>query len=273
MDMYLVSRKIFLPGGVTFFKPLRITYSNQKFMKKLFITFLAGLFVVSSFAQEKIVYDVHAEQRPAKDFHAIEVSHGIELLLQQGNEEALAISAAGKELQDAVKTEVVNGELRIYIKQSMEKWWRQLRSEGKKVKAYVSFKNLDRIEASSGAKATIDGSLTAQSLSVELSSGASLHGEVKLGKLRLEGSSGAASNIKGNVQELDIEASSGAHLNGYGLVAEKGKAHASSGAKIELSVNKEIIANANSGGAISYKGESAVREHNTSSGGKIRRGG
>jgi hypothetical protein len=262
-----------LPVDVTFLKPLRITCSNKQFMKKLFTVFLLKIIVLSSFAQEKVVYDANAEQRIVKNFHAIRVSHGIELLLKQGNEEAMAISAAGKELQDAVKTEVVNGELRIYIEQGLEKWWRQLRSEGKKVKAYVSFKDLDRINASSGAKTIIDGSLSARKLSVDLSSGASLHGEVKVGTLNIDGSSGAVSNIKGNVEDLDIEASSGAHLNGYNLVAQKGKANASSGAKIELSVNKEISANASSGGAISYKGESAVREHNTSSGGKIRRAG
>jgi cytoskeletal protein CcmA (bactofilin family) len=243
-------------------------------MKKLFTTLLSTLFILFCLAQDKIVYDANAEQREAKNFHAIKISHGIELLLKQGSEEAMAISAEGKELRDAVKTEVVNGELRIYVKQDVEKWWRQLRSQGKKVKAYVSFKNLDRIDASSGSKTTIDGRLSADDLSINISSGAHVNGEIKANELEIDGSSGAVTTIKGNVQELEIRASSGAHLNGYDLVAEKGKANASSGGKIELSVNKEIAANASSGGAITYKGESAaVREHSTSSGGKIRRAG
>ncbi|MBD0376981.1 MAG: hypothetical protein ICV51_15285, partial [Flavisolibacter sp.] len=58
------------------------------------------------------------------------MSHGIELLINQGNEEALAISAETKEYRDAVKTEVVNGELYIFIKQDLEKWWQQLRKKG-----------------------------------------------------------------------------------------------------------------------------------------------
>lgn len=58
-------------------------------------------------------------QRPerTKNFHAIKVSHGIELLLKQGAEEAMAISAENKEQREAVKTEIVNGGLRIYEEQ------------------------------------------------------------------------------------------------------------------------------------------------------------
>jgi hypothetical protein len=157
------------------------------------------------------------------------------------------------------------------VEQAQEKWWKQLRTDFRKVKAYVAFKNLKRINASSGSKTTINGILTSNDLFIELSSGASLRGELKAVKLRVNGSSGAVTNIQGTVQELEIKASSGAHLNGYDLVAEKGTANASSGAKIELSVNKEIVASASSGGGISYKGEGVEREHNTSSGGKIRR--
>jgi hypothetical protein len=47
---------------------------------------------------------------------------------------------------------VVNGELRIYIEQSLNKWWQQLKKKGIDVKAYVSFKTLDKLDASSGAE-------------------------------------------------------------------------------------------------------------------------
>lgn len=240
-------------------------------MKKLFLIAMASLFTAFAFAQEKVVYDQYAEPRDVSSFHAIRISHGIELLIKQGTEEALAISAEEKQYRDAVKTEVVNGELRIYIKQDLEKWWRQLRQKGKKVKAYVSFKNLDHIDGSSGAKTTIDGDLNANSLSIDLSSGASLKGAVKASKLSVDQSSGAASNISGSVQSFDLNISSGAHFYGYGLTAEKCNADASSGAKAEISVSKEMVASASSGGGINYKGESTNNNVSTSSGGKIRK--
>lgn len=240
-------------------------------MKKLFNFLLFSLLAVVGFAQNKIVYDNNAIARPVSNFHAIKVSHGIELLLTQGNEEAMAISADTKELRDAVKTEVVNGELRISIQQNLEKWWKQLRLSGRKVKAYVSFKNLDHIDASSGSKTTIEGVLNASDLSVDISSGASIEGRLKVNKLSADASSGSKSFLTGSVQTLHVDASSGAHFLGFDLVADNCEADASSGGKIELSVNKEINASASSGGGINYKGEASVRNLSTSSGGKVRK--
>lgn len=242
-------------------------------MKKIFPLLTFCLLATVALAQEKIVYDAHAEQRTINgSFHAIKVSHGIELLLKQGDTEALAISAEEKEYRDAVKTEIVNGELQIYVKQDLEKWWRQLRSKGKKVKAYVSFKNLQSIDGSSGAKITVDGNLKSNDLGVDLSSGASLKGTFQVLKMEVEQSSGAVSNVSGSVQSLNVETSSGAHFYGYDLVAETCNADASSGGKIELQVEKEMVAHASSGGAIQYKGKGSIREVSTSSGGKVRRG-
>lgn len=241
-------------------------------MKKFLTLMLATTFAIVLYAQDKIVYDANAEKRTVGSFHAIKVSHGIELLIKQGNEEAIAISAEEKAHRDAVKTEVVNGELRIYVDQSLEKWWRQLRAQGKKVKAYVSFKNLDQLDGSSGAKTTIDGTLTAGNISVDLSSGASLKGALKAEKFNINQSSGAVSNVVGSVQSLDVDVSSGAHFYGFDLAADKCTADASSGGKIQLSVNKEIVASASSGGGINYKGEAAVTTVSTSSGGKVRKG-
>lgn len=243
-------------------------------MKKLFSLAFFSLFATALFAQEKIVYDAHAEQRTLNGgFHALRVSHGIELLLKQGNTEALAISAEENEHRDAVKTEIVDGELRIYIKQDLEQWWKQLRSKGKKVKAYVSFKNLQNIHGSSGAKITIDGNLKSNDLGVDLSSGAFLNGELNVNKLEVEQSSGAVSNVSGSVQSLSVETSSGARFNGYDLAAGTCNAEASSGGKIELRVDKEMVANASSGGAIQYKGSGSIRKMSTSSGGKVRKAG
>jgi hypothetical protein len=240
-------------------------------MKKLFSFLLLILVTTAVLAQQKVVYDAHAEQRTVSPFHAIKVSHGIELLIKQGSDESLAISADNNEQRDAVKTEVVNGELRIYIEQRMEKWWQQLRKKGVRVKAYVSFKNLDRIDGSSGSKTTIDGSLSGNDLSIDLSSGALLNGDITVTTLDVDQSSGAKSTMGGRVQNLEVSASSGAHFYGYNLAAEKVKANASSGGKMELSVGKEMSASASSGGAINYKGEGSVSNVSTSSGGKVRR--
>jgi hypothetical protein len=234
------------------------------------------LFVAASLsihAQQKVIYDAHAEKRAVSAFHAIRVSQGITLIMEQGGEEALAISADKKEYGDAVKTEVVNGELRIYIEQSLNKWWQQLKKKGIDVKAYVSFKTLDKLDASSGAEVKINGSLSGQKLGISLSSGAVIKGEMKLTQLKIDQSSGARSDLSGQVQNLQVTASSGAHFRGYQLIVQESEADASSGGKIEITVNKQLEVSASSGGAITYRGEGRISSVKTGSGGKVRRAG
>lgn len=242
-------------------------------MKKLLSYLLASVLVVSAIAQDKVIYDANVEKRTVTSFHSIKVSEGIQLLMKQGAEEALAISAEKPEYANAVKTEVVNGELRISIKQDMTKWWKQLKSKGVQVKAYVSFKDIDHLNISSGVKATIDGRLSGNKLTVDLSSGAFLTGELAVTTLEMDLNSGAKSTIKGRVENLSIETSSGAHFNGYDLTATTAKADASSGGKVEISVSKDLDATASSGGAITYKGAGGISNVSTSSGGKVRRAG
>ncbi len=239
-------------------------------MKNLFLVALILCSTVLS-AQEKIIYDANAEVRKIGSFKAIKVSHGIELLLKQGNEEALAVSANDEKYRDAIKTEVINGELRIYVEQSFDKWWKQLRTKGKYLKAYVSFKNLEEIDGSSGSKTIVDGNLNSPVLSIDLSSGASFDGNLKVMNLTIDQSSGGKSYISGNVENLSATASSGGHFFGYELVVDKCKADASSGGKMQINVTKEMVAYASSGGGINYKGEGVIMDVSTSSGGKIRR--
>lgn len=88
-------------------------------MKKLLL--LATLISFSMLQAQKIVRDEHAQTRNAHGFHGIEVSGGIDLYLSKGSEESLAVSAARPEDRDRIRTEVVNGILKIYFDRGI-KW-------------------------------------------------------------------------------------------------------------------------------------------------------
>ena len=240
-------------------------------MKKSLYLFMLNFLFITGFAQNKVVYDANVEQRNVSSFHAIKISNGIQLMLQQSNTEAVAVSAETAEERNAIKTEVVNGELRIYLEQKAQKWWDQLKGKGFHAKAYVSVKNLDHIDGSSGSRTKVDGTLNATNLSIDLSSGASFTGAVKASKMDIDQNSGATSDENGTVDDLPIHTSSGAKFSGYDLTANTGKANASSGSKIELSINKEFSASASSGGGIEFKGAGALTNVSTSSGGRVRK--
>ena len=239
-------------------------------MKKISLLLFAALAGVLAFAQDKIINDPNAEARSVGGFHAIKISNGIDLIIKQGSTEAVAVSAATKEYRDNIKTEVVAGVLKIYFD---TKWYKNWSSNGKKLKAYVSFKQLDLLDGSSGSSTTVDGNLTAASLKIELSSGAGFKGMLEAGSLVVDGSSGAIAHISGKAQTASLEASSGAGVHGFDLVSDKCDADASSGGAIEVSVNKELSAEASSGGDIRYKGAGVITKVSTGSGGSVKKNG
>jgi Putative auto-transporter adhesin, head GIN domain len=241
-------------------------------MKKISLFILAGILSLSLMAQDKIINDPNAEARSVGSFHGIKVSHGIELVLKQGNSEAVAVSASEKQYRDRIKTEVVNGVLKIYY--DNDHWWKGWNSNGKKLKAYVSCKEIDRLDGSSGSYTLIDGTLTVPgSLAIQLSSGAEIKGDIKSGSLSFDQSSGSTAHVSGRSQSLSVQTSSGAGFYGFDLASDKCDADASSGGTIHITVNKELSAEASSGGGIHYKGDGVITKVSTSSGGSVKKNG
>lgn len=237
-------------------------------MKKLLVLATLLLCATVPFAQNTTVHDDNAQVRNVGSFHAIEVSNGIHLYLKQGNTNAVAVSASSQELVSRIKTEVENGELKIYFDNDGSRRWNL---KNKELKAYVTCTNIDGLEANSGADAETDGNINASNLKITLSSGANFNGEITASKLSINQSSGSQSNIKGKVGDVDIRTNSGSQLSGYNLITDNCKADASSGSDIEITVNKTLDASASSGGGIDYKGSTSITNISNSSGGRIKK--
>lgn len=238
--------------------------------KQLLLLPLLFLSLAGAFAQAHF-NDPNAQLRTVSGFHAVKVSNGIELHLIQSDQEAVAVSASDPEFRDKMKTEVVDGVLKIYFD---EAWWRQWSHMGqkKKLRAYVSFRSLDGVDASSGAEVQVEGSLKGQSLKLEASSGATFHGQVDLQSMEVDLSSGAVVEVSGTVKgQLKADGSSGSVFRGYGLQADTCDAETSSGAGIQITVNRELSVHASSGGYVHFKGQGLIRNVHTSSGGTVSR--
>jgi hypothetical protein len=237
-------------------------------MKKLLFS-LATLLSLSVFAQDtKVVNDANATQRSLSgSFTAISVSSGIDLYLSQANEESIAVSASDQKHLDRLKTEVVNGTLKIYYDNKGVTW----KSDNRKLKAYVSFKTLEKLYASAGSEVTVNGSIHADKLDLNVSSGSSLKGDIQAKELTADVSSGAGISISGRADKLTVEASSGADFKGYDFAVDYCDASASSGAGVHITINKELSVKASSGGDIRYKGTALIRDIKTSSGGAVKK--
>ena len=217
-------------------------------MKKILLSFVVMLSAFSTVLSQNIVYDNNAEKRNVGSFHAIETSAGIQVILTKGTKEELAVSASEKDLIGKVETVVKNGVLKIY-RESDWKFWNNFKDWH--IKVYVSYVNIDGLEASSGA--SIKGS------------------DVQFNKLEVKQSSGALIDLSGSAEALNVDGSSGSQFNGYDLKTTTCYADVSSGADVKVSVAKELSAKASSGGSIRYKGDGLIRDIHVSSGGSVKK--
>lgn len=237
-------------------------------MKKLFFAFFALVALSASAQNDGTFNEPNAQKRTLNgSFAAIEVSDGIDLYLSQGNEESVAVSAADEKYLPYFKTEVVNGTLKLYYDRSG--LYRM--ADRKKLKAWVSFKTLEKLHGSAGSEVTVKGSLELEKLDMKFTSGSEFNGKLTAKELVVTQNSGAEINMSGSTGKIRLDLSSGAEFNGYDLSVDYCDAEASSGAQVHIRINKELNARASSGGGIKYKGEGLIRDINISSGGLVKR--
>ena len=231
-------------------------------LKRLMVVWLAAfsLTAVSCIAHIHGNGKVVKEERSVSGFDEIAVSTGIEVVLNQDSFEKVVVEA-DENIQKILKTEVNGGKLKIYLEEGV--------NYAKKMKVYVTLKQLKSLEASAGSEVKTDGKINAENLKIHSSSGSEVKMEVNCTILSLDSSSGSELTVSGTTQVLKAESSSGSELHASKLIAEKGEASSSSGSELEVNATKEIKAHASSGANVTVYGNPAIRDTNSSSGGDV----
>ncbi len=114
-------------------------------MKKIILAVILLVACNKIFSQQ--FSDSNAQVRVAKDFHSIKVSQAFDIYLTQGNKESLAVSARDKKYLSQIKTEVKDGQLRVWQDGGNIHDWNTSKM---KLKVYISFIDLDKLDASDG---------------------------------------------------------------------------------------------------------------------------
>ncbi len=223
------------------------------FMKFLFVL----LFSASSmnlFAQT-VINDKNAQVKETTSFTGIKVSGGIDVYLSQSNEYALAVSASDAKFRDNIKTEVVNGILNISYNSGSLRF-----NEDRKLRAYISFKTLESLEASGASDIIINETLKAQNLKLKLSGASDMKGNLKAENLIVDMSGASTVKIAGTVTNLKIDASGASDIKNYTLSADNCIATISGASDVKITVNKTISAKASGASSLYYKGNPERKE-------------
>jgi Putative auto-transporter adhesin, head GIN domain len=229
-------------------------------MRKILLFAALAITGPFSFAQDgKVINDKNAQKRTVTGFHAIQVSGGIDLYLSQGNEETVVVSASDLSDRDRMKTEVVDGVLKIYMEQEGIHWGSWI--DRKRV-AYVAVRDLDGLKASGGSDVYIEDMVKTSKLDLRLSGGSDLKGKgkVDIGELSIVQSGGSDIYISGTASSLSVHASGGSDLHGYDLLTDNCHVEASGGSDIHITANKELTVSAGGGSDVYYKGSAVIRD-------------
>ena len=235
-------------------------------MKKIIVVVFGLLFSASLFAQQPIS-DPNVQVREAKDFHAIRLSSAFNVFLTQGNEEKVAVSAADEKDLAYITVQVRNGVLEVGWDHK-RKWGRG----NKKLKAYISFKAIDKLVVSGACDVDIAGTITADDLKIDLSGASDLSGKIEVKeKLIIELSGASDAKLSGTAMEMVIDASGASAFKGFDFAADYCNATASGASDIKITVNKELSAQASGASGVGYRGEGKTREVKTSGASRVSR--
>jgi hypothetical protein len=225
-------------------------------MQKLALFLISFILINGIWAQKSIINDPNAVVRNVKGFHAIKVSNAIDLFLSQGDEEAVAVSSNDTKYRDRIRTEVENGVLKIWLDREGWSW----DHGNKKLKAYVSCKTLDKLEASGASNILVNGVISGDRMELHLSGASDFKGSVKFNGLSIDQSGASDITINGSVGDLQIDASGASDTKGFDLITDNCSARVSGASDIKITVNKELNVHASGASSISYKGSAVIRD-------------
>lgn len=230
--------------------------------KILILVLLVGAVLPAAKAQTDalLVKAPNVEKRNVGSFHAIQVSSAIDLVLKQGGEDGVAVSASDVKYRDHIVTKVENGVLKIYYSENGIHW----SSGNKKLKAFVSFKNIDALHASGACDVYVDGTINVNNLRMELSGSSDFKGGVSANELVVNQSGSSDAVISGRSATLRIEVSGASDFKGFEFTTDVCTVGASGASDVKVTVNKELKVVASGASDVYYKGDASIRDIKTS---------
>lgn len=204
----------------------------------------------------------NVQKRVVGAFHAIDVSNAIDLVIKQGDEDGVAVSAADPVLRDRIVTRVENGVLLIYLNKNGFHWnwgW-----NNQKLKAFVSFKTLSRLSASGASDVYVDGTIHSDNLTIELSGASDFKGGIQAGQLSMNQSGSSDAVVNGSATNAQINLSGASDFKGYEIAVDVCSVEASGSSDTHVTVNKELSVHTSGSSDVYYKGGAVVKEVHTS---------
>lgn len=204
---------------------------------------------------------VATKSRPVTGtFKAINAERGLEVIIEQQSTISITVEA-DENLQQHIKTEIVDGELQISSDVNI--------NDAAAKRIIVRMPVIESIETSSSAHVKSKNTLKGDAIAISGSSGSFIEVSLEANSINCDASSGSHLTISGKTESLETDSSSGSHIDAKGLTAKNVISNVSSGAHTYTNPTESLKGDASSGGHIYYVNAPASINKNTSSGGSI----
>jgi hypothetical protein len=234
------------------------TLKKRKFMavmRRWILGILAGLLPFLGMAQ-------NIEDRSVGDYDQIRIFGKLSVEMVPGVQNKIHIESRNVRL-DKIETKVEEGELKIKMTSSL------LKSERPDVLLRVTYNDLKGITTLGDAEVRFDKPVVQDVFAIKATSGSYIRLSIDAQELDLQAYQGGQVHIDGQADSLVALVNTGGILSGTGLVCQKVNIKLNTGGNGELTVQKELEANVNTGSDFSYFGHPEATDIQTAFGGSV----
>ncbi len=220
-----------------------------------------------SAAQDKvIVNDKNAQQRQVGGgFSEISVSGSIDLYLSPDEHEVVVVSAREEAFRDRIITRVNGNKLEIFFDSKGFSFKSDMR-----LKAYVSFRQLNKLTASGSSDVYVNGLIKSDRLDININGSSDFSGAVDVNSLNLHQSGSSDSKMSGRAGVLKVDLSGASDMKAFDLSSEICEVIASGASDVSITVMKELSVHASGASDVRYKGTGTVKDVRTSGASSIK---
>jgi len=200
--------------------------------------------------------NVVSETRKVSGFDEINVDFPARVLISQGTTESVKVQA-DDDVLPGLKTEVKNGELRIYYKRDGDK-----RINPTKTPVItITVKNLKAVDFSSAGELIVDG-LESDDLSISLDGAGNIElNDIAVKVLSVNLSGAGSTTASGTADDLSLNISGFGDFNGKELESKTGSVNISGAGGATVWVEDELSATISGAGSVNYYGSPTVTKN------------
>lgn len=206
--------------------------------------------------------NVLKETRKVSSFDGIDVSGAFEIILKQGDTEGVVIEADAN-LLPVIRTEVVGNILKIDTKKPIH--------NSTTLKAYITFKNLSKIDVSGAVDIVTENRINVPELSIDASGASDSKIEMGVQRLKLDCSGASKMKFSGFAKVVNMDLSGASDIFGYDLLAEDYEIDISGAGNAQINVSKRLSAEISGAGSVKYKGSPTEINQEVSGAGSIKK--